>query len=87
MLLEAAYYRLRYKGSLLLGIRLRYLNSPKRIFLTSSTGGRLGHGDEAHRLVPTLIGGLGNVKVVAVGCSSVHSAFVTHDGSMLHFRD
>lgn len=57
------------------------------MFLTSSTGGRLGHGDEAHRLVPTLIGGLGNVKVVAVGCSSVHSAFVTHDGSMLHIRD
>jgi hypothetical protein len=50
------------------------------LLMTYFAGGRLGHGDETHRLVPTMIMSLNSCKVVAVACSLVHSAFVTADG-------
>lgn len=56
------------------------LPEQKRIYSNNIIikGGRLGHGDETHRLIPESISTL--PKIIFVACSVSHSAFVTQDG-------
>ncbi|EPY27264.1 regulator of chromosome condensation [Strigomonas culicis] len=42
--------------------------------------GRLGHGDEADQIPPTLVEALREKKVIEVACGSFHTVFVTADG-------
>lgn len=43
--------------------------------------GRLGHGDEADHLTPTVVAALAGKRVVEVTCGSFHTVFVTADGA------
>lgn len=45
-------------------------------------GGRLGHGNEDVCMLPTLVEGLADQKVVEVAASDTHTAAITRDGAL-----
>lgn len=45
--------------------------------------GRLGHGDERNKSVPTMIEALSHVKVTQVACGGFHSAATTESGALM----
>ena len=53
----------------------------------SGGGGKLGHGDEQHQLLPKKIEAFSGQRVVAVSAGSFHSLTLTADGAVWSWGD